>query len=179
MTTSTEIANAYKKYVAKQKQSRQRGWASEEQFAADYDKSYKADFGPNGKRVTNESTLSVADRTRMLELAGMSHLVLTESKKPTIKEDAAQSLVQQFGSLGQAVIDTLESYKGMAIDPGMAGELDTQDMASTPMEGYVEDMINDQLGSIFESSEYKQLCAELSGQHAQVSAQPEQGVLDV
>jgi hypothetical protein len=179
MITSTEIKAAYNKYVAKQKQSRQRGWASEEQFAADYDKSYKADFGPNGKRVTNESTLSIADRTRMLELAGMSHLVLTEAKRTTVKEDAAQSLEQQYGALGRAVIDALESYKGMAVDPGMAGELDTQDMASKPMEGYVEDMLNDQLGEIFESSEYKQLCAELSGQHAQVSAQPEQGVLDV
>lgn len=123
--------------------------------------------------------MDINSQRRMLELAGMSHVMLTESKKTTIKEDAAQSLVQQFGSLGQAVIDALESYKGMAVDPGMAGELDTQDMASTPMEGYVEDMINDQLGEIFESSEYKQLCAELSGQHAQVSAQPEQGVLDV
>jgi len=117
----------------------------------------------------------------MLELAGMSGTVLTEAmkKKMTVKEDAAQSLEQQYGALGRAVIDTLESYKGMAVDPGMAGELSTQDMAPKSMEGYVEDMINDQLAEIYESAEYKQLCTEMMGQHAQMSAQPEQGVLDV
>jgi len=123
--------------------------------------------------------MDIKAQRRMLELAGMSHVVLTEAKKPTIKEDAAQSLVQRYGALGQAVIDTLESYKGMAVDPGMAGELDTADMAPKTMEGYVEDMINDQLGEIYESAEYKQLCTEMQGQHAQMSAQPEQGVLDV
>jgi hypothetical protein len=123
--------------------------------------------------------MDINAQRRMLELAGMSHIVLTEAKKPTVKEDAAQSLEQKFGSLGRAVIDTLESYKGMAIDPGMAGELNTDDMAPKTMEGYVEDMINDQLGEIYESAEYKQLCTEMMGQHAQMSAQPDQGVLDV
>ncbi len=124
--------------------------------------------------------MDINTHRRMLEIAGMSNVVLTEAKKkPTIKEDAAQSLVQQYGALGQAVIDTLESYKGMAVDPDMAGELDTKDMAPKTMEGYVEDMINDQLGEIYASAEYKQLCTEMQGQHAQVSADPEQGVLDV
>jgi hypothetical protein len=123
--------------------------------------------------------MDINAQRRMLELAGMSHIVLTEAKKPTVKEDAAQSLEQKFGSLGRAVIDTLESYKGMAIDPDMAGELNTGDMAPKTMEGYVEDMINDQLGEIYESAEYKQLCTEMMGQHAQISAEPEQGVLDV
>lgn len=124
--------------------------------------------------------MDINQTRRMLEIAGMSNVVLTEAKKKTtIKEDAAQSLVQQYGSLGQAVIDVLEGYKGMAVDPGMAGELDTDDMAPKTMEGYVEDMINDQLGEIYASAEYKQLCTEMMGQHAQMSAQPEQGVLDV
>lgn len=123
--------------------------------------------------------MDINTQRRLLEIAGMSSSNLTESKKVTIKEDAAQSLVQQFGSLGQAVIDALESYKGMAVDPSMAGELDSQDMASKSMEGYVDDMINDQLGEIYQSVEYKQLCTELQGQHTQISASPEQGVLDV
>lgn len=125
--------------------------------------------------------MDINTQRRMLEIAGMTGIVLTESKKKkmTVKEDAAQSLEQQYGALGRAVIDTLESYKGMAVDPGMAGELNTQDMAPKSMEGYVEDMINDQLAEIYESAEYKQLCTEMMGQHAQMSAQPEQGVLDV
>lgn len=123
--------------------------------------------------------MDINAQRRMLELAGMSHIVLTEAKKPTVKEDAGQSLVQKYGSLGQAVIDVLESYKGMAVDPSMAGELDTKDMAPRTMEGYVEDMINDQLGEIYASAEYKQLCTEMQGQHAQVGAEPDQGILDV
>lgn len=179
MTTPTEIKAAYKKYVAKQKQSRQRGWASEEQFAADYDKSYKADFGPNGKRVTNESTLSIADRTRMLELAGMSHVVLTEAKKTTINEDAAQSLQRQYGALGQAVADLLDTYKGMSTDPDMAGEYEPGHMDPGTLKGYIDDMIDDQLAEIYETPEYKQLCAEIAGQVTQVATEPNQGTLDV
>jgi hypothetical protein len=180
MTTSTEIAAAYKKYVAKQKQGRQRGWASEKQFTTDYDKYYKADYGPTGKRVTNESTLSVADRTRMLELAGMSHLVLTEAKRTTVKEDAAQSLEQQYGALGQAVADVLEIHKSTATDPDVAGEMsEIGGFDPRAMEGMIKDHINDALLDIFGSPEYRQLCAELSGQNAQVAAEPDQQTLDV
>jgi len=123
--------------------------------------------------------MDINAQRRMLDLAGMSHVVLTEAKKTTIKEDAAQSLVQQFGGLGQFVVDTLESYKGMTVDPSMAGEIDPQDAQAGTMDGFVEDMLDDQLGEIFASAEYKQLCTEIVGQGTQVAAQPEQGVLDV
>ena len=125
--------------------------------------------------------MDINTQRRMLEIAGMSGVVLTEAKvkKSTIKEDAAQSLEQQFGALGRAVVDTLESYKGMAVDPSMAGELDTADMNPDTMWGYVEDVINDNLAEIKESAEYKQLCAELAGQHSQMNAEPEQRMLDV
>lgn len=123
--------------------------------------------------------MDIIAQRRMLELAGMSHLVLTEAKKPTIKEDAAQSLVQQYGGIGQAVVDLLDTYKGMSTDPEQAGEYDPSHTSPEMMKGYIDDMINDQLAEIYESAEYKQLCAEIGGQVAQVGATPDQGVLDV
>jgi hypothetical protein len=119
-------------------------------------------------------------KRRMLEIAGMSNVVLTEAKKKTtVKEDAAQSLQQQFGALGQAVVDVLDMHKSMATDPDMAGEFDTGDFGAQDMEGMVKDHINDILMDIFASPEYRQLCTEMQGQATQVAAEPNQRTLDV
>ena len=74
-TITPEIKAAYIKYVAKQKQGRQRGWESEEMFAQNYEKYFQKDWGPNGDRVKKESVgLTTADRQRMLELAGIAQV---------------------------------------------------------------------------------------------------------
>lgn len=123
--------------------------------------------------------MDINAQRRMLELAGMSHVVLTEAKKPTIKEDAAQSLQRRYGALGQAVVDLLDTYKGMSTDPDMAGEYEPGHTDPDNLKGYIEDMIDDQLAEIYETSEYKQLCAEIAGQVGQVATEPNQGTLDV
>jgi len=124
--------------------------------------------------------MDINTQRRMLEIAGMSGVVLTEAKKKTtVKEDAQQSLERKFGAIGTAVADIIDNYKQMATEPDIADEMDAARMSPGNMWGYVEDMINDALAEIKDSEEYKQLCASLAGQTTQVKAAPDQGILDV
>lgn len=119
--------------------------------------------------------MDINTQRRMLEIAGMTGVVLTESKKKTIKE----SLVDEFGDLGALVDNILEHFKHMATDPEFAGENSPEHMTPNALEGFVGDMIDDQLAEVFQSEAYKQKCAELAGQSAQVAANPDQRQLDV
>jgi hypothetical protein len=118
--------------------------------------------------------MDITQKRRMLELAGMSGVVLTESKK-IVKE----SLTDEHGSLGTFVEEVMAHFQEMSTDSDYASEIGEEGLTLDSIEAYVKDMVDDRLNEIFSSSAFQQLVSQVSGQSMQVQAEPDQGILPV
>jgi hypothetical protein len=118
-------------------------------------------------------------KRRMLEIAGMSDMVLTESKMD--KKKAVKESITDAYQIGSAIEFYLSMFNEMYQDREAASDFDgeAEQVTESSVADYIKDMIDDELAQALEDPEVKRRILEIVGQTQQNIRVPDQGTLDV